>query len=88
MSVWAWHIGFHCAVLCRGLELYRTLLTKGGRIVFEVAVDYSHISHSWTDMIRLWVHLCLLISLTAVALAFGHAIIKLMLPLMPCICLI
>ena len=41
--------------LCRDLEVYRTLLTKGGRIVFEVAVDYSQTAHVWKDMIRLWV---------------------------------
>lgn len=40
---------------CRDLEVYRTLLTKGGRIVFEVAVDYSQTAHIWKDMIRLWV---------------------------------
>ena len=40
---------------CRDLEVYRTLLTKGGRIVFEVAVDYSQTACIWKDMIRLWV---------------------------------
>lgn len=39
----------------RNLKVYRTLLTKGGRIVFEVAVDYSETAHIWKDMIRLWV---------------------------------
>ena len=40
---------------CRGLEVYRTLLTKSRRIVFEVAVIYSQTSHTWKEMIRLWV---------------------------------
>ena len=59
---------FDCASTvqaCRDLEVYRTLLTKGGRIVFEVAVDYSQTARIWKDMIRLWVCLsiaCLLIS--------------------------
>ncbi|KAL0051116.1 hypothetical protein WJX82_002309 [Trebouxia sp. C0006] len=39
----------------RGLEVYRTLLTRGGRIVFEVAVDYSQTAHTWKEMLRLWV---------------------------------
>ena len=37
--------------------MYRTKLTSGGRIVFEVAVDYSQIAHTWKEMIRLWVRL-------------------------------
>lgn len=45
----------HILAECRGLEVYRTLLTKSGRIVFEVAVDYSQTSHTWKEMIRLWV---------------------------------
>ena len=40
---------------CRGLEVYRTLLSKGARIVFEVAVDYSQTAHVWKEMLRLWV---------------------------------
>ncbi|KAL0040884.1 hypothetical protein WJX79_008605 [Trebouxia sp. C0005] len=39
----------------RGLEVYRTRLTKGGRIVFEVAVEYSHTAHAYREMLRLWV---------------------------------
>ena len=35
--------------------MYRTLLTRGGRIVFEVAVDYSQTAHTWKEMLRLWV---------------------------------
>lgn len=45
----------HLLEICRDLEVYRTLLTKGGRIVFEVAVDYSQTARIWKDMIRLWV---------------------------------
>ncbi|KAI3424745.1 hypothetical protein D9Q98_008134 [Chlorella vulgaris] len=37
------------------LELWRTKLTKGGRIIFEVAADYSESSKGWRDMLRLWV---------------------------------
>ena len=40
---------------CSDLEVYRTKLTSGGRIVFEVAVDYSQVAHTWKEMIRLWV---------------------------------
>ena len=43
--------------MCRGLEVYRTLLTRGGRIVFEVAVDYSQTANTWKEMLRLWVSL-------------------------------
>ncbi|DBB04235.1 TPA: hypothetical protein ACH3X1_013259 [Trebouxia sp. C0004] len=39
----------------RGLEVYRTRLTKGGRIVFEVAVEYSHTAYAYREMLRLWV---------------------------------
>ncbi|KAK9807285.1 hypothetical protein WJX73_007725 [Symbiochloris irregularis] len=39
----------------RDLEVYRTKLTKGARIVFEVAVDYDQKSKSWREMLRLWV---------------------------------
>ncbi|PSC76135.1 TPR and ankyrin repeat-containing 1-like isoform A [Micractinium conductrix] len=37
------------------MELWRTRLNRGGRIVFEVAADYSEASRSWRDMIRLLV---------------------------------
>ena len=43
------------AVFCRGLEVYRTLLTKGGRILFEVAVDFVDTHNQWQEVIRLWV---------------------------------
>ncbi len=41
--------------LCRDLELYSTKFTDAGRIVFEVAVDYDQVSHSWKEMLRIWV---------------------------------
>ena len=41
--------------LCRDLEVYRVKLTKGARIVFEVAVDYDQQTKSWREMLRLWV---------------------------------
>jgi hypothetical protein len=28
---------------------------QGGRIVFEVAAEYSERSHDWKDVLRLWV---------------------------------
>lgn len=28
---------------------------QGGRIVFEVAADYSEAGRGWRDMLRLWV---------------------------------
>ncbi|KAK9819698.1 hypothetical protein WJX72_001361 [[Myrmecia] bisecta] len=39
----------------RALELWRTKLTRGGRIVFEVALDFSETSSTWKEMLRLWV---------------------------------
>lgn len=38
-----------------GLQLWHTVWCKGGHIVFEVALDYSETSRSWTEMLRLWV---------------------------------
>lgn len=35
--------------------MYRTKFTKGGRIVFEVAVDYDQATKTWREMLRLWV---------------------------------
>jgi len=35
-------------------RLFETYLTKGCRIIWEVAVSYSTIKRSYTDMIRLW----------------------------------
>lgn len=37
------------------LELYSTKITKSGRILFEVAEDWSEVTQSWKDMIRIWV---------------------------------
>jgi hypothetical protein len=36
-------------------ELWRLKITKGGRILFEVAVEYDEESRTWAEMIRLWV---------------------------------
>lgn len=36
-------------------ELWRLKITKGGRILFEVAVEYDEESRTWVEMIRLWV---------------------------------
>ncbi|EFJ46513.1 hypothetical protein VOLCADRAFT_118102 [Volvox carteri f. nagariensis] len=35
-------------------ELWRLKVTKGGRILFEVAVEYDEESRTWAEMIRLW----------------------------------
>eukprot|EP00775_Hariotina_reticulata_P001454 gene1454-1796_t len=37
-----------------GLELWRTKITKGGRIIWQVAVDFSQERKAWMDMIRVW----------------------------------
>lgn len=37
------------------LELWSTRWSKGGRIVFEVALDYSENRKTWMEMLRLWV---------------------------------
>jgi hypothetical protein len=39
----------------KGLELWRTKFSKAGRIVFEVAVDFSQRSKTWQETLRLWV---------------------------------
>ena len=36
------------------LELWRTKLTKGGRIIFEIALDFSERERHFMDMIRIW----------------------------------
>lgn len=38
-----------------GLEMWRTKFSKSGRIVFEVAVDYSQKAKAWQENLRLWV---------------------------------
>ncbi|KXZ49100.1 hypothetical protein GPECTOR_23g31 [Gonium pectorale] len=35
-------------------ELWRLKITKAGRILFEVAVEYDEESRTWAEMIRLW----------------------------------
>ena len=49
----------HPCLACRGMlwpqELWRLRVDKGGRILFEVAVEYDEESRSWSEMIRLWV---------------------------------
>ncbi|GLI67624.1 hypothetical protein VaNZ11_011871, partial [Volvox africanus] len=35
-------------------ELWRLKITKGGRILFEVAVEYDEETRTWAEMIRLW----------------------------------
>lgn len=37
------------------LELWSMRWSKGGRIVFEVALDYSKNRKQWMEMLRLWV---------------------------------
>ena len=37
------------------IELYGANLGKGGRLVFEVAVEWSERARTWSEMIRLWV---------------------------------
>ena len=36
------------------LELWSSKLTRAGRIVFEVAADWSETSKCWKEMLRLW----------------------------------
>ncbi len=36
-------------------ELWRLKITRAGRILFEVAVEYDEESRTWAEMIRLWV---------------------------------
>lgn len=38
-----------------GLELCRLKLNRGGRILFEVTVDYCEEARAYMDMIRIWV---------------------------------
>lgn len=40
---------------CNDLELWRTKWSKAGRIVFEVAVDWSETAQTYCEMLRLWV---------------------------------
>lgn len=37
------------------LELWSTRWSKGGRIVFEVALEYSENRKQWMELLRLWV---------------------------------
>ena len=39
---------------CSGQRLYRTKLSKDGRILFEVAPEYSERDRVWKDAIRIW----------------------------------
>jgi hypothetical protein len=41
--------------LVPSLELWSSKLTRAGRIVFEVAADWSELSKCWKEMLRLWV---------------------------------
>lgn len=36
------------------MELWRSKLTKGGRIVWEVAAEWSESSRCWREMLRIW----------------------------------
>lgn len=42
------------ANLGEGLELWRTKVTRGARIVWEVCPDFDDEQHCWKDMIRIW----------------------------------
>ena len=37
------------------LELWRTKWSRPGRIVFEVAADFSEAANTWKEMLRVWV---------------------------------
>jgi hypothetical protein len=42
------------------LELWRTKWSKAGRVVFEVAPDFSEAAGGWREMLRVWVRAPLL----------------------------
>lgn len=41
-------------IALRGLDLWRLKINKGGRVLFEVAVEYSEEQRCWCECIRLW----------------------------------